>query len=218
MVVASNHQGAPDAGPHPVEPAPPPTTASGAVWVLATVRPMADDGEVIELGPPLPGLATRATIRFLSGGDGLLARARATSRAEADHAVLELHHGDRDAEERRLELADVEPYLAEVRAVQAAVGAKRAENLANRRTPEEAAALRAERSAGVRPRCPHCDVAREHRGRRNLTSIADPTRISRADASVSNLGYEPVELYVCPVCGSIELFAPGGLDHPLGGG
>jgi hypothetical protein len=178
---------------------------------------MADDGEVIELVAPLPGLASRATIRFMRGGEGLLQRAKPTSRVEADHAVLELLHGDREAEERRLELAEVEPYLAEVRAFQAKVGAKKAENLAERRTPEELDAARAERSALVRPTCPYCGVAREHRGRRNLTSISDPTRISRADASVSNLGYEPVELYACPRCGSMELFAPGGLDHPLGG-
>lgn len=177
---------------------------------------MADEGEVIELGAPLPGLASRATIRFMAGGGGLLQRAKPSSRIEADHAVLQTVAGDR-TEERRLELAEVEPYLADVRAFQALVAARKAENLAAQRTPEELASARAARSARVRPTCAYCGVAREHRGRRNLTHISDPTRISRADAAVSNLGYEPVELYACPSCGSIELFAPGGLDHPLGG-
>lgn len=195
-------------------PAPPPTTASGAVWVFLTSRGMADDGEVIELVAPLPGLARRATIRFLSGGEGLLKRSKPTSRVEADHAVLELDLGDR-TDERRLELTEVEPYLAEVRAFQAAVAAKRAENLAEQRTPEEHAAARAERSARIRPSCPYCGVPREHRGRRNVATVADPTRLTRAGAGVSSLGLEPVELYACPSCGSIELFAVGHVDHPL---
>lgn len=184
------------------------------MWVL--YAPAMSDGEVIELVAPLPGLAASGTIRFLTGGEGLLQRAKPCSRAEADHAVLTLRLAGGD-EERRLELAEVEPYLAEVRAFQAGVAAKKAANLADRRTPEEVAGERAARSARVRPTCPYCGIAREHRGRRNLTHVSDPTRISRADASVSNLGYEPVELYACPDCGSIELFAPGGLDHPLGG-
>ena len=178
---------------------------------------MADDGEVIELAAPLPGLAGRATIRFMTGGEGLLNRSKPTSRFEADHAVLRLEFGDREAEERRMELAEVEPYLAEVRAFQAKVAAKKAENVANKKTPEEMAAIRAERSARVRPTCPYCGVPRQHRGRRNVATVADPTRLTHAQATISSLGLEATELYVCPECGSIELFSSGFLDHPLGG-
>jgi hypothetical protein len=179
-------------------------------------RPMADDGEVIELGPPLPDLAAKVTIRFMGPEAGLLNRSKPSSRVEADHAVLVIDRGD-GTEERRIELAEVEPYLAEVRAFQAKVAAKKAENLANKRSPEEIAALRAERSAGIRPTCGYCGVPREHRGRRNVATVADPTRLTHTAASVSSLGLEPMELYACPSCGSIELFAVGHLDHPLGG-
>ena len=182
-----------------------------------TVRRVADDGEVIELVAPLPGLAGRATIRFMTSGEGLLDRSRPTSRIEAAHAVLRLEFGDREAEERRLELAEVEPYLAEVRAFQAGVAAKRAENLATQKTPEEHAAARAERSARIRPTCAHCGVAREHRGTKHVVTAANPQQITRDDPGYWGSGFEDLVLYVCPQCGSAELFAPGGVDHPLGG-
>ena len=185
--------------------------------VFVTVARMADDGEVIELAAPLPGLARRATIRFVRGGEGLLNRSKPASRSEADHAVLRVEHGDRDPEERRLELAEVEPYLAEVRAFQAEVAAKKAENLANRRTPEEHAAARAERSASIRPTCAYCGIAREHRGTKHLVTAAKPQEITRDDPGYWGSGFEDLVLYVCPRCGSAELFAPGGVDHPLGG-
>jgi hypothetical protein len=178
---------------------------------------MADDGEVIELVAPLPGLASSGTIRFMSGGEGLLKRSRPTTRVEADHAVLQLVFNGKFGEERRLGLEEVEPYLAEVRAFQATVAAKKAENLANQKTPEEHAALRAERSARIRPTCPYCGVAREHRGTKHVVTAANPQQITRDDPGYWGSGFEDLVLYVCPQCGSAELFAPGGIDHPLGG-
>ncbi|MBA2281391.1 MAG: hypothetical protein M3527_01940 [Actinomycetota bacterium] len=171
--------------------------------------------ERIDLDPPLPGLATKATITFLSPTQGLLGRSKPVGRAEADRAELVVTFDGR-VEERELDLAGVDAYLAEVRAFQARVAAKRAANEAERRTPEEHARVRAERRAAIRPDCPHCGAAREYRGVRHLLTAGNPGGLAYADPAHWGTGMEAVHLYVCPLCGSMAWFAVGPLEHPLG--
>jgi hypothetical protein len=59
-------------------------------------------------------------------------------------------------------------------------------------------------------------VPRQHRGRENLATSSAPEDLTIVD-TIPRLGYRPVEVYACPRCGSVELFLPAVLDHPLGG-
>lgn len=175
-----------------------------------------DDGQVIELHAPLPGLARQATIRFFGPEQGMLGRSQPSTRAGADHAVLRIEFDDSRVEERRLDDAGVEAYLSEVSDFKARVAEKRVVNEANRRTLEELDAERAERSARIRPTCGYCGVPREHRGRRHQLTIHDPAVLAHPLRAWSP-GVNEVDVYACPECGSLELFEPSGIDHPLGG-
>src|SRR5215207_7850686 len=114
-------------------------------------------------------------------------RDRTVPRADATYAELEITGLDGKVRSRRVELAEADAFV------------------------------RAARSAAVVPRCPYCDVAREHQGRRNLVSLGVPEQLARPEElGRSRPESRPYEEYACPRCGSVELFRAGVLDHPLG--
>ena len=71
-------------------------------------------GEVIQLEPPLPGLARSVRIEFRSGGMGKLARSHPATRVEATHAeIVTVGPTGKDTKED-VEVAFVDEYLRSV--------------------------------------------------------------------------------------------------------
>ena len=102
------------------------------------------DPDQVELSPPLPGDALRAKVTFLRARAGF--GFKSAPRSEATHARIEETGPDGTTRDRRLEVADVSTYLAEVDSMHD--GGK-----------DERASLRVE--------CPHCAVARAYVGESN---------------------------------------------------
>jgi hypothetical protein len=145
------------------------------------------DPEQLELSPPLPGDALRAKVTFLRARAGF--GFKASPRSEATHARIEETGVDGQTRDRRMELEEATAYMAQVDSMHDETDrwdARRKEQL------EEARALRGGRAAELSVDCMRCGVAREYGGQSN--------------------GFHQ---YACPRCGSVELFRPGLLEHPL---
>src|SRR5215207_8347823 len=165
----------------------------------------------IEFTAPLPDNALAATVTFKAAKPG---RDRTVPRADATYAELQITGLDGKVRSRRVELAEADAFVREAQAIHAR---DRAFSAAAAQRGDAAAHERAARSAALVPRCPYCDMAREHQGRRNLVSLGVPEQLARPEElGRSRPETRPYEEYACPRCGSVELFRAGVLDHPLG--
>lgn len=170
-------------------------------------------GTRVELTAPLPGGDASAVLRWRVARGALRGDGDA-ERLTATHATLETIDLDGRRSERRLELHEADAYLAEARAIH---DRSRAITAGAAERKEAHTAERAALSAGVETVCPRCALPRGYRGRRHLMAVEKPEQYSR----IEDLGRSRPTLvvhheYACPRCGSIELFADGHLDHPVG--
>ena len=168
----------------------------------------------IELRGPLPGDDLSAVLTWMASRAGPLPD-REAPREEATHAVLATRGlGDRNTE-RRLTLAEADAYLAEVAALRerhAALDRRSAERR------EERVRQRDERAQTIDLDCPHCHRPRRYDGRLDLLAAERPEHVAREDqAQLARPRTVALHAYVCPDCGSAELFSAGVLDHPLPG-
>lgn len=172
-----------------------------------------DDPERIVLQPPLPGNALAATVTFLAPRGGLAPGFRAVPRSQATHAELEVTGLSGRAEERRMEIAQAEEWLAEA----AALHARSADlDAAARDRRDEADRERAALVAAISLDCARCGVPREHAGRHHLMTTGAPDQLAATGEHFGKVRASAVvlEMYACPRCGSVELFRPL-LPHPL---
>jgi hypothetical protein len=173
---------------------------------------MSDDPQRIELSAPLPDNALAAVVSFRVAR---LGRDRDAPRSQATHAELEITGLDGKKRARRVELAEADEFL---RAAAAVRERDRAWSEGRRDAAVAARAERAARAAAIRPDCPHCGVPRAYEGRRDIVSFDAPEQGLRDDQlGRMRPSSRPYEEYVCPRCGSVELFRSGVLDHPLAG-
>ncbi len=171
------------------------------------------DGPTIELAAPLPDDAMGAVLTWRARRGGLRPGSADVPRAEATHAVLQTVDLGGRTHERELTVAEAEAWLADARALQARAAAIDARA---REAREAAAAQVAQVTATLDLRCPRCGVPRAYAGRRDVQVTALPAegavREDRLDGRTQHVGYHE---YGCPRCGSVELFGPGPLAHPL---
>ena len=177
---------------------------------------MSDQGEVIELHPPLPGLAQSIRIEFRAGGMGRLARSRPSSRLEASHAEITTVGPTGKAAKEDVEVAVVDDLLRKVDEFRGAVAAKRAEHVQEKEIRAEHLARRAEVQASFTSPCSRCGVDRERGDDRHVVVGKPPDQDSRVSTAGSFISLPTITYveYVCPVCGSVEWFRHGHLDHP----
>lgn len=173
-----------------------------------------EDGEVLELVPPLPGLAKAIRVEYRRGGGGLRRKGDPATRATAEFALVHTTGPTGKADEERLDLDAVDALLAEVEQLRAKIEARRGEQATERAETDAHMARRAEVAAAFSSPCARCGVEREHAGPLHL-AVGDPDRqrTSTGTGWVSQVT-TTFEEYRCPVCGSVELFRRGALDHP----
>ncbi len=170
--------------------------------------------DTIRLSAPLPGDALEAELTWQAPRRGLRPGDETVAREAAAHAELRLQALSGKWETRRLTLAEADAWLADARALHAATAAfdARARERAGAREEQ-----RAELSARIVPRCPHCELPRAYAGLRTVVTAERPEQLARADSDRARHGARGWHEYACPRCGSVELFAAGPLDHPLPG-
>ena len=174
-----------------------------------------DDPEQLELAPPLPDNALAAKVTFLAARGGLAPGYRAVPRSQATHAEVEITGLSGKPASSRVEIAEADAWLADVRALHA----RHAElDAAGRTRTEELRQANAEVAATIVPTCPHCDLAREDVGRHHLMTAGAPEHLAASGEFFGRIRASAivVEQYACPRCGSLELFRPL-LAHPLPG-
>lgn len=174
-----------------------------------------DDPQQLELQPPLPGDALAATVTFQAARGGLAPGYRTVPRSEATHAELRITGLSGRTDERRVELAEADAWLAEARALR-----DRGERLdaAARERRERDAAEVEQLAATIDLDCPRCGIPRAHGGRHHLMTAGAPEHLGATGEYFAKTRPSAivVDEYVCPRCGSVELFRPR-LPHPLGG-
>jgi phage FluMu protein Com len=170
------------------------------------------DDTSIALHAPLPDGSAEAIVEWRAPRGGLRPGDMAVARLAATHANITTVDLDGHRRERRAELPEADRYVAEARALagRAADQVRRAKGRS-----AELAADRAGRAATIDLTCPHCTVSREYRGRRDVMTVGKPDEIGREDLTLARRGSTAYHEYACPRCGSVELFVPGPLDHPL---
>jgi uncharacterized protein YcbX len=173
-------------------------------------------GEIIELEPPLPGLARSVRIEFRSGDMGRLKRSAPAHRVDATHAVVTTVSATGKEVREDVEVQAVDQLMATVEEFRTKVSAKRADNVAKRADTEAQVVRRAEVAATFSSPCTRCGVDREHSQTQHVvTGSGDNTPTSTTTGWVS-LPTLPYAEYICPICGSVEWFRLGYLDHPAG--
>ena len=168
----------------------------------------------IELKAPLPDGDLEARLTWREKRSGPLPD-RDADREGATHATLWTRGLGGRTSERTLTLDEADGYLDEARRL-----AERMDEFdrrsAERRT--EAADERAATAAALDVSCPHCGVPRRYAGRLDILAAGAGEHVAREDAfQLARPQAHGFEHYVCPRCGSTELFAAGALDHPLPG-
>lgn len=172
------------------------------------------DQTTVELRAPLPNGDAESVLEWRAPRAGLRPGDEPVSRISATHAVLRTVDLDGRRDERRLELAEAHAYLSEARALheRAAAGVDK-----GRERVAQAQRVAAEIAASIDVSCPRCNVPRTHRGLRQVVTAARPEEVLRAESGLARYGVTAYHEYACPRCGSVELFTPGPLPHPLPG-
>ena len=170
------------------------------------------DETSIALRAPLPDGSAEAVVEWRAPREGLRPGDAAVPRLAATHASITTVDLDGRRRERRAELSEADRYVADARAL-----AERAADQVRgaRRRSAEITAARADLAATIDLSCPRCAVPRAYRGRRDVMTVGRPDEIGREDLTLARRGSTAYHEYACPRCGSVELFAPGPLDHPL---
>lgn len=168
----------------------------------------------LRLDAPLPRNALAAELTWLAPRRGLRPGDEPVERAQATHAELRAQALSGRWEQSKLTLAEADAWLAEARELQRSTAAfdARTRERADARTQE-----REQLSGAIVPRCGYCDQPRAYAGRREVVIAGRPEQLQRAESGLARYGSTTWHEYACPRCGSIELFAAGGLDHPLPG-
>lgn len=170
--------------------------------------------ESIRLSAPLPGNALEAELTWLAPRAGLRPGDEPVERALAQRAVLRVKGLDERWELRKLSLDEADAWLADARRLHAEMA------IFDARTRARAAERGRERdelAAAIVPRCGYCDVPRAHAGLRHVVTAGRPEEVNRVGSGLDRAGSVAWHAYACPRCGSVELFAPGALEHPLPG-
>ena len=180
---------------------------------------MSDQGEVIELHPPLPGLARSIRIEFRSGGTGRLARSAPSLRVAATHAEIRTVGPTGKEVKEDVELAAVDDLLRAVDEFRDAVAAKRAEHVQEKEERAEHLVVRAQVQASFSSPCVRCGVDRERGDDRHVVVGRPADQEMRASTTTGFVSMPTVTYveYLCSVCGSVEWFRQGHLDHPKPG-
>ncbi len=172
------------------------------------------DDTSIALSAPLPDGSAEAVVEWRAPRGGLRPGDVAVARLAATHASITTVDLDGHRRERRAELPEADRYVAEARAL----AGRAADQI--RRAKGRSAVLASDRAglaATIDLTCPHCAVPRAYRGRRDVMTVGRPDEVAREDLTLARRGSTAYHEYACPRCGSVELFAPGPLDHPLPG-
>lgn len=132
-------------------------------------------------------------MEWLQQGAGAFGRDKAVTRAAADAAKIVEIGGSRSGS-RTVSRVEADQYVADLERF-----------IADRKEAlQTAQQQRAEALAHVVPTCPHCNVTRRYAGRRMLQTGNKVGEVLFGEMlAVSNVA---TEVYVCPTCGSMELF------------
>jgi hypothetical protein len=177
-------------------------------------------GEVIELEPPLPGLARMVRIEFRNGDMGRLSRSEPCSRVEATHAEIHTEGPTGKKTKEDVELAVVDDYLKAVDAFRRRIFEKQQENDVAKEVRQEHLALRAQVQAAFSSPCTRCGVDRERGEDQHVVVGRPPDQDARTSTTTGFISMPTITYveYVCPVCGSVEWFRRSHLEHPPPGG
>lgn len=160
-----------------------------------------DDPDVLELGPPLPGSATGARVTYKGPKQGWLRQEPTVPRSQATHAVLHVFEADGWEREEVLEPAEADEWLADVAEFRSRVADRRAELAAE--------ASEAPDAARGTPECPRCVLPRQHAGRLDIVVADAPAQIHKVATGKWRPRTVGWDEWVCPSCGSVELFRSG---------
>ena len=168
----------------------------------------------VELKAPLPDGDLEARLTWREKRSGPLPD-RDAERDAATHATLWTRGLGGRTQERTLSLEEADAYLVEAGQLRERMD-EFDRRSAERRT--QASEQRSETAAAIDVGCPHCGVPRRYAGRLDLLAAGAAEHVAREDAfQLARPQAHGFEHYVCPRCGSVELFAAGALDHPLPG-
>ncbi len=162
----------------------------------------------VTMKAPLPDGSAEVTVVWKAPRGGLRPGDEPVPRMSATLAEITRTNLDGKQHTAKISPEEADAYLAEAHVLHDKV----AQMDVNARARKQERA--AQQAQPVDLSCPRCQVPREHQGRRDMLYAAKSENIARVDVQRMQPSFTSYEEYVCPQCGSVELFRAGP-QHPL---